>query len=166
MKTTTITAVSVGTIFTGLCAYAIYFDHRRRTDPEFRKALRRESRKQARALKQEAEAHGVRHKAAVKAAVAKAKEQGFPTDVEEKEAFFMNEVARGETLGSDDLIDAALCFYKALKVYPNPRDLITIYDKTVSKPILDVLAEMIAIDKTIAVGPFGPGSSSGAIGVE
>lgn len=35
-------------------------------------------------------------------------------------------------LGSDP-IDAALCFYKALKVYPQPRELINIYDKTVPK---------------------------------
>jgi len=31
--------------------------------------------------------------------------------------------------GSDNF-EAALCFYKALKVYPQPSDLITIYDKT------------------------------------
>jgi MAS20 protein import receptor. len=30
-------------------------------------------------------------------------------------------------------LEAALCFYKALKVYPTPGDLINIYDKTVSK---------------------------------
>lgn len=42
----------------------------------------------------------------MKAAVAKAKEQGFPTDVEEREAFFMNEVARGEALGSDGICDS------------------------------------------------------------
>lgn len=29
--------------------------------------------------------------------------------------------------------EAAICFYKALKVYPTPNDLINIYDKTVSK---------------------------------
>jgi len=29
--------------------------------------------------------------------------------------------------------DAALAFYKALKVYPSPGDLIGIYDQTVSK---------------------------------
>ena len=32
-----------------------------------------------------------------------------------------------------DNIEAALCFYRALKVYPNPRELINIYDKTVPK---------------------------------
>lgn len=30
-------------------------------------------------------------------------------------------------------VDAALAFYKALKVYPQPGDLIGIYDKTVEK---------------------------------
>lgn len=30
-------------------------------------------------------------------------------------------------------IDSALAFYKALKVYPTPNDLISIYDKTVDK---------------------------------
>lgn len=30
-------------------------------------------------------------------------------------------------------VDAAVCFYKALKVYPNPSDLISVFDKTVPK---------------------------------
>jgi import receptor subunit TOM20 len=34
---------------------------------------------------------------------------------------------------AENLIEAALAFYKALKVYPNPSDLIGIYDKTVAK---------------------------------
>jgi import receptor subunit TOM20 len=35
--------------------------------------------------------------------VASAKEEGFPTDVEDKEAFFMNEVAKGEKLCQDGM---------------------------------------------------------------
>jgi len=81
----------------------------------------------------------------------------------------MNEVARGEQLSQDgsDNIEAALCFYKALKVYPTPSDLIQIYDKTVPKPVLDILAEMIAVDSSLHVRPFGagPGSDSGIPGV-
>lgn len=30
-------------------------------------------------------------------------------------------------------MDAALCFFRALKVYPQQEDLINIYDKTVPK---------------------------------
>ena len=54
-------------------------------------------------------------------------------------------------------------------MYPQPRDLIGIYDKTVPKPVIDVLAEMIALDPTISVsmsvggsrGGSGPGSDRG-----
>lgn len=163
MKASTVATISIGTALTGLLAYAVYFDHRRRTDPEFRRALKRESRKHARAAKEEAEAHGARQREAIKKAVTQAKDDGFPVDVEEKEAFFMGELARGEQLAGtgSDMIETALCFYKALKVYPQPRDLISIYDKTMSKPVLDVLAEMIAFDKTIAVGPFGSWDGEG-----
>ena len=69
-------------------------------------------------------------------------------------------------LGSKQ-VEAALCFYKALKVYPQPRDLISIYDKTVPKPVIDILAEMIAMDPSISVGPFGQGSGPGsAVGID
>lgn len=39
----------------------------------------------------------------------------------------------GGVIGPEKSLDAALCFYKALKVYPQPKDLISIYDKTVPK---------------------------------
>ena len=79
-------------------AYAVYFDHKRRTDPEFRKSLKRESRKIAKAAKEEAEAQGQQQKQAIRDAVSEAQEEGFPTNVEDKEAYFMNEVGHGETL--------------------------------------------------------------------
>lgn len=82
-------------------AYAIYFDHKRRTDPEYRKALKRESRKEARAAREEAEAQGIQQKEAIKAAVRGAREAGFPIDVEDKESYFLNEVGRGEALCQD-----------------------------------------------------------------
>ena len=168
-------------------AYAIYFDHKRRTSPEFRKALKRESRKEARAAKEEADTQNAQQKEAIKFAIAEAREEGFPTDVEEREAYFMTEVARGETLASDgilesarmltwniltshegsDPVEAALCFYKALKVYPQPRDLMSIYDKTVTKPILDILADMIASDPTIHIELSSrQGSESGSHGID
>ena len=81
--------------------YAVYFDHKRRTDPEFRKALKRESRREARVAKEQAEAEGEQQRGAIKAAVNRAKEEGFPTDVEERETYFMNEVGQGEVLSQD-----------------------------------------------------------------
>lgn len=87
-------------------AYAVYFDHKRRSDPEFRKALKRESRREARAAKEEAEAQGVQQKQAIENAVSEAREDGFPTDVEDKEAYFMNEVGQGELLCQDGTFSA------------------------------------------------------------
>ena len=57
-----------------------------------------------------------------------------------------------------------MCFFRALKVYPQPGDLISIYDKTVPKPVLDIVAEMVAFDGSIPVGGFGggPGSDAGS----
>ncbi|KAH7116075.1 mitochondrial outer membrane translocase complex, subunit Tom20 domain-containing protein [Dendryphion nanum] len=169
LKPSTIAVISVGTIVTGLLGYAVYFDHRRRTDPEFRKQLKRESKRTARVAKEEAESAGKEQKKAIREAVERANEEGYPKDSEEVEAYFMQEVAQGEGMcqSGADSIEAALCFYRALKVYPNPRELINIYDKTVPKPVLDILAEMIAIDTSIPVGnktPSEAGSSGGEIG--
>lgn len=167
LKSSTIVAVSAGVAVTGILAYAVYFDHRRRTDPEFRKALKKESKRQAKAAKEEALAQSSQQKKLVRQAVDAANEEGFPSDPEEVEAYFMQEVARGEQLCQEgaEAMDAALCFYRALKVYPQPRELITIYDKTVPKPVLDVLAEMIAVDSSIPIGKQTPaGSADGETG--
>ncbi len=169
-------------------AYAVYFDYKRRNDPDFRKALKKESRRQARIAKEEAEVQGKRQKEEIKQAVQEAIEEGFPTDVEEKEAFFMQQIAQGEALAGDGLntfltyqrydglstlgsdpVGAALCFYKGLKVYPEPSSLVRIYDNTVPKEILEILAVMVAQDKSLKVGDFGvssEGASDSGHGVE
>jgi len=51
--------------------------------------------------------------------------------------------------------EAALEFYRAMKVYPSPGDLLGIYDSTVKKEVLDILAEMIAADDTLNLGGSG-----------
>ncbi|CAI7592456.1 unnamed protein product [Penicillium manginii] len=154
MRTSALVAVSAGTIITGLLAYAAYFDYKRQSDPEFRKSLKRNNRKIAKAVKEEEEAHGAAQREAIKAAIQSVKAEGFPTDLEEKESYFMNQVAKGEGLCSegDNQIEAAIAFYKALKVYPQPKDLISIYDKTVPKEVLEILAEMVALDASLNLG--------------
>lgn len=124
MKTSTVVSISAGTVITGvlgkiqlsshllppsnpiytyisLPAYAIYFDYRRRNDPDFRKQLKRESRRQARLAKEAAEEQGKQQKEEIKTAVREAIEEGFPTDLEEKEAYFMQQIAQGEQLSGE-----------------------------------------------------------------
>ena len=113
-------------------------------------------------------------------------EEGFPTDLEEREAYFMTQISQGEEMSSNgkeaksssglnsegwlrgrtgsDPIGAALCFYKGLKVYPEPRALISIYDNTVPKDILEILASMVAQDKSLKIGGFGGGSGGDGSG--
>ena len=101
VKTSTVVAACLGTFITGVIAYAAYFDHRRRTDPEFRKSLKRESQKQARAAKEEAEAEGIKQRKAIHQAVDDANKEGFPKSTEEVEAYFMQELGQGEGLAQD-----------------------------------------------------------------
>ncbi|KAI6788220.1 hypothetical protein KC367_g6499 [Hortaea werneckii] len=159
---TTIALASAGVVATGCLAYVVYFDYRRRNDIDFRKSLKKQHKKVSKANEIEAKSAEKGQKEKIRRAVDEANEDGFPKDPEETEGYFMQEVARGESMCTDgsDPVDAALCFYKALKVYPQPRELISIYDKTVPKPILDILAEMIAVDPSISVS--GAGSSAGS----
>lgn len=41
---------------------------------------------------------GAQQKEAIKIAIAEARDEGFPTNTEDKEAYFMSEVGRGESL--------------------------------------------------------------------
>ncbi|KAK2034399.1 MAS20 protein import receptor [Colletotrichum caudatum] len=158
-QTSTIVTASVAAAVTGLVAYAAYFDYQRRNKAEFRRELRRNERKQHRAEKETAQQETIRQRQALKQAVDDAKDEGFPTDVEQKESYFLQQVSEGETLSADPTraVDAALAFYKGLKVYPTPQDLINIYDKTVPKPVLDVLAEMIAYDDSLDISQYQGG---------
>jgi import receptor subunit TOM20 len=142
ISTSTVILATAGTLAAGALAYAVYFDYRRRSDPEFRKSLKKQHKKVQKAKEEEGKAAEQGQKERIKQAVIEANEDGFPRDPEETEGYFMQEVAKGEGMCQDgsDPVDAALCFYKALKVYPQPRELITIYDKTVPKVCLKRIA--------------------------
>ncbi|EEU40342.1 mitochondrial import receptor subunit tom20 [Fusarium solani] len=153
VQVSTVVTASVVTAAAAIVGYAAYFDYQRRNQAEFRRNLRRNERKQARAAKEEAEASTQQQRKNIRVRVEEAKEEGFPTGVEEREAFFNEQVMAGEMLSQDPskTLESALAFYKGLKVYPAPGDLIRIYDSTVPKPILDILAEMIAYDSTLDI---------------
>ncbi|EEH18555.2 hypothetical protein PABG_07615 [Paracoccidioides brasiliensis Pb03] len=142
-------------------AYAIYFDYKRHSDAEFRRNLKRDNRRLARVVREQSEAKGAQQIAEIKQALQEAKEEGFPSDPEDKEAFFMGQISKGEQLAAQGTsnLEAALAFYKALKVYPQPKDLIAIYDNTVPKDVLEILAEMVGQDTSLQLGSFTSGGS-------
>jgi flagellar biosynthesis/type III secretory pathway protein FliH len=63
--------------------------------------LRRNERKQARVAKEEAEASTQQQRQSIRVRVEEAKEEGFPSGVEEREAFFNEQVMAGEMLSQD-----------------------------------------------------------------
>ena len=71
--------------------------------------MKRESRRQARIQKEEAETQGKQQKEEIKAAVREALEEGFPTDLEEREAFFMQQIAQGEQMAGEGRIYPLCC---------------------------------------------------------
>ncbi|KAJ2905425.1 MAS20 protein import receptor [Zalerion maritima] len=166
MQTREIVVASAAAAAVSVLSYALFFDHQRRTNPEFRRHLRRNERRKARVEKETAEAAKDEQRKAIRQAVDEAKAAGFPTDVEEKESFFLSQVQEGEVLAADPAndLDAALAFYRAMKVYPTPHDLISIYDKSVAKRVLDVLAEMIAYDSSLNAGSYTGGISMEDLG--
>lgn len=73
------------------------------------------------------------------------KQEKVPTTHEEKEKYFMAQVAMDEWLsakGPKFNLPAALCFYRALRVYPSPVEPIVIYEWTIPPPIVTQLTNM------------------------
>jgi mitochondrial import receptor subunit TOM20 len=101
IPTTTIITATIGTVVTGVIGYAIYFDYKRRTDSEFRRQLKKESRRLAKIAKEEKEEEGKKRRQQIREAVDKANKEGYPRDAEEVEGYFMEEVAEGERLCQD-----------------------------------------------------------------
>lgn len=135
VQTSTIVLGIAGVLSLGLVGYAVYFDNRRRNDPEFRKQLKKQSKRASREQQEASKAAERAQKDRIRDTVAEAREAGFPRNPDETEAYFREQVDLGETMCHDgsDPVDAALAFYRALKVFPTPRELMDIYDKTVPK---------------------------------
>ncbi|KAG6813431.1 hypothetical protein H0H92_011128 [Tricholoma furcatifolium] len=146
-RLSSVLAITGITILGGFVAYAVYFDHKRRSDPDFRKKLRKEKKRVDKSIaesqppKQESE-DGEKLTAALREALEQLKKEEPPATPQQKEAFFMEQVALGEQLaarGPALWIPAAMAFYRALKVYPAPMELLHIYQGTISEPIYKVL---------------------------
>lgn len=91
----------MGTLTAAALAYAVYFDHKRRSDPDFRKKLKKQQKQVSKAAKEEAVAAEKGQKEKIRRLVDEANEEGFPKDPEKTEEYFMTVVARGEQMSQD-----------------------------------------------------------------
>ncbi|KAG1782985.1 hypothetical protein EV702DRAFT_235764 [Suillus placidus] len=144
----TVTSVAVG----GILAYAVYFDYKRRTDANFRKQLRKEKKrvKQSQTPSESGQtASGGVDANDLRSALESVRNEEVPPGPEEKEQYFMKQVGMGEQLcaqGPVYHLPAAMCFYRALRVYPSPVELIVIYEKTVPPPVFQLVMELTNLD--------------------
>ncbi|CDH55511.1 mitochondrial import receptor subunit [Lichtheimia corymbifera JMRC:FSU:9682] len=150
MRPQTAALYTVGALTAVGLGYVVYFDYKRRSDPNFRKNLKRQRKQAAKVAKaQEEDDKNAKIKLIEKVIVAAAQET-YPTTPEEREKYFMEQVAAGEALcgqGPEQYENAILPFYKALKVYPAPMELVMIYQKTVPEPVFTTIVNILAIEQ-------------------
>ncbi|KNZ76044.1 Mitochondrial import receptor subunit tom20 [Termitomyces sp. J132] len=162
-RATRVLAITGITLLSGALAYAYYFDYKRRNDAEFRKNLRKEKKRVSKAVAQSKEslqsAKVDGQPSTFEEALELVRKEEPPASPEEKESYFMSQVAMGEQLsakGPSHYLAAATCFYRAMKVYPSPMELMVIYEQTLPQPIVTVVIQMMSAD----VSPRFPSSTS------
>ncbi|KAM0790181.1 hypothetical protein ACM66B_005499 [Microbotryomycetes sp. NB124-2] len=151
-----IALVTAGVLSSAVVAYAAYFDYRRRNDPVFRKKLLKQQRKVEKIGKEQAQAQAAVGRAqvvqALKRAITLINQEQVPQDVEGREQFFLEQLAMGEQLAArspEFYVAAAIAFFKALKVYPAPQELIMILQKTQPAAVFDLVMELITLEMSI-----------------
>lgn len=181
-KSRNVLAIAAATVATGVLAYLVYFDYKRRNDSQFRKKLRKhtphrssrariscpflpgkEKKRVNKTVAEEKSQSAASDTAPsdtelLREALEQVKSEHVPSTSEEKETYFMTQVSMGEQLASQGAslfalfyttshpacsgpslhVPAAIAFYKALRVYPTPVELIMIYQKTVPEAIFKV----------------------------
>ncbi|WWC90425.1 uncharacterized protein L201_005360 [Kwoniella dendrophila CBS 6074] len=146
---------------TGFLGYAVYFDYMRRNSPEFRKSLKRQHKKLAVAAEQQSKAEKERNSKALKLALLEIQLEAAPSSPEQQEAYFQEQVAEGEkyaAMGPEYHVKSASHFYRALRVYPQPLELLGIYQRVVPAPVWALLIELTSLSGASAAS--GPGAST------
>ena len=146
-----ILAISGVAAAVSVTGYAIWFDYQRRNNAEFRKNLRQRARKQKKKDELEAmEAKKARVSAVLQFLSDELQKDPISTDPTEMERVFTTNVEYGERLSMvpGKEMEAAVKFYKALAVYPNPADLLGIYQRTIPENIYEYIVIMIAVITT------------------
>ncbi|PPQ68307.1 hypothetical protein CVT25_001395 [Psilocybe cyanescens] len=153
-RSTSYITVAAVTIAAGLAAYAVYFDYRRRNDVEFRKKLKKEKKRVEKAVAQNkqselAESSSEINEQALHDVLKGIRSEAGPQTSEEKEGYFMSQINIGEQLsiqGPRMYLPAAAAFFRALRVYPSPVELIGIYEKTIIEPVFKLVMQLTQLD--------------------
>ncbi|KAH6914785.1 protein import receptor MAS20 [Coprinopsis sp. MPI-PUGE-AT-0042] len=163
-RSTVIAAVAV--VATGVLAYAVYFDYKRRNDVEFRRKLKKEKKRvnKAAAQAQPSEEAGLTVSPEMLREAMEAIKNEPVVPIEQREGYFMSQVSMGEQLASQGPtfhLPAAIAFFRALRIYPAPAELIGIYENTVPAPVFKLVVQMTNMD--VSSSPSSPVTKSSRI---
>ncbi|XP_006456742.1 hypothetical protein AGABI2DRAFT_195752 [Agaricus bisporus var. bisporus H97] len=161
-KSRNVLAIAAATVATGVLAYLVYFDYKRRNDSQFRKKLRKEKKRVNKTVAEEKSQSAASDTAPsdtelLREALEQVKSEHVPSTSEEKETYFMTQVSMGEQLASQGPslhVPAAIAFYKALRVYPTPVELIMIYQKTVPEAIFKLIIDLTNLDAAARISNY------------
>lgn len=152
-KTSPITSAIVITASVSFLAYVVYFDYKRRHDQEFRQALRKNAKKFANkdlaAKSKERKQLVLDLKARYDEFMLTAPALPLSATAAERQQFFLAHVSVAgellEQMGKE--IDAALYFFRALCVYPQPFELLKVFKENLSHypNVYDMVVMLIAI---------------------
>lgn len=88
----------------------------------------------------------------LKQALELAKDMKYPTQPEEREKFFMENIQAGELLfrqGPHKVVESAVAFFHAIKIYPNPTDILVLLQKSVPEDVFALVYAMISTEVQI-----------------
>ncbi|KAI8875412.1 hypothetical protein K501DRAFT_263838 [Backusella circina FSU 941] len=150
LKPHTIALISTAVVAAFGIGYLVYFDQKRRSDPDFKKRLKRERKLNAKKEKVAKEEEVATVEELVKEVLKAVSKEEFPESAEDKEKYFMEQVGIGEELckqGEAYYDQSVIHFYKALKIYPAPLELIMIYQKTVPEKVFRIVVNIMALEQ-------------------
>lgn len=168
-STSQILTIGTVAVVLGIASYAIYFDYARRNDPQFRKKLRKEKKRvdrsaastKASTTASSASGGPLPSDAEIEEALQLVRNETLPVTASEKEQYFMSNLAVGEQLASQGLVlPAALSFFRAIRVYPEPLQLVMILEKTLPEDMFRVVMDLMSRDVSDSASPGADASSS------
>ncbi|TXT15708.1 hypothetical protein VHUM_00211 [Vanrija humicola] len=137
----------------------------RRHSPEFRKGLRKEQKKIKQAADAAAKEQEVRDARELALALVELELEAMPATPEQREVYFQEHVATAEALaaqGPAQYVKAATHFYRALRVYPQPVELLMIYQKVCPEPVFQLVLKLTQLTSAVNAGAAAGGVAAPA----
>ncbi|KAF8338939.1 uncharacterized protein EI90DRAFT_3039762 [Cantharellus anzutake] len=147
-RTSTVLTIVGASAIASFAIYAFYFDYKRRNDVAFRKELRRQHKKSAK-LGASSSKEATTTPYDLKTALEEIRAEPLPSTIEEREKYFLEQLAVGEgVLSQGPLFElpAAKAFYRALRVYPNTVELIMILQKSLPGTTFNLVMDLMNFD--------------------